>query len=241
MSFFSIFIKKTVLSMLHNLIDLFFPKVCSGCNEILLGSENVICTLCRHEIPLTNHHLQADNETFKKFYGRIPVEFAASLFYFHKKGIVQQIIHNLKYHGHQEIGTVVGDWYAHELQNSPVFKTIDAIIPVPIHKKRLKKRGYNQVATFAEALSKKLNIPVNNSLLERTVFLDSQSKKTLFGRSSINDTAIFLAQFTLQNHHKHYLLVDDVITTGATLEACSRALLKIPGVKISVLCMAYTN
>jgi ComF family protein len=227
--------------MFNYLIDLFFPRVCSGCNEILLGTEEVICTKCRHEIPLTNHHIQHENETFKKFYGRAPIEFAASFFYFHKKSIVQELIHNLKYRGHQEIGTVLGNWYAYELQNSPVFKTIDAIIPVPIHKKRLKKRGYNQVNSFSVALSRNLTIPVNDSLLERTIFSDTQSQKNIFGRSSITDTAIFSAKFAPENHNKHYLLVDDVITTGNTLEACVRALLKIPGVKVSVLCMAYTD
>lgn len=227
--------------MLRNLIDLFFPKVCSGCSEILLGSENVICTLCRHEIPLTNHHLNPENETFKRFYGRVPVEFAASLCYFNKKGIVQKIIHNLKYRGHQEIGTILGDWYAHELKSNPIFSTIDTIIPVPIHQKRLKKRGYNQTATFAGALSQNLKIPVNNMLLERSVFSDTQAQKNIFGRSNLTNSAIFSAHFTEENHNKHYLLVDDVITTGATLEACSIALLKIPGARISVLCIAYTN
>jgi predicted amidophosphoribosyltransferase len=166
--------------MLQNLIDLFFPKVCAGCNNILLGTENVICTRCSHEIPLTNDHLNPENDTFKKFYGRIPLEFAASLLYFHKKGIVQELIHNLKYRGQQEIGSVLGNWHAEDLKNIAVLKTVDFIIPVPLHAKRLKKRGYNQVITFATALSKNLNIPLNISVLKKDVFAKTQVNKGIY-------------------------------------------------------------
>ena len=226
--------------MFESIINLFFPKVCSGCNSFLLSNENVICTVCRHDIPLTNHHLNPENDAFKKFYGRIPVIHTSALFYFHKKGIVQELIHNSKYKGHEEIGTILGEWYAEDLRNIDLLKSVDEIIPVPLHRKKLKERGYNQVTAFGKALSTNLNIGYNDSILIRNVYSKTQSKKTLLGRTEGIET-IFDVSFTEKNHNKHFLLIDDVITTGATLEACSRALLKIPGAKISIICMAMAQ
>ncbi|PKH67201.1 amidophosphoribosyltransferase [Flavobacterium sp. ALD4] len=205
-----------------------------------MTNEKVICTLCRHHIPLTNHHLNPENEAFKKFYGRIPLEYASAFLYFHKKGIVQEIIHKLKYKGHQEIGSVLGNWYAEDLKEKTTVKTADIIIPVPLHKKKLRERGYNQVTTFGLALSKELDIPYNDSLLFRTTYSKTQSKKNRLDRSEGID-AVFDVYFNDRDHDKHYLLVDDVITTGATLEACSRALLKIPGARVSIVCMAMAQ
>jgi ComF family protein len=226
--------------MFESIINLFFPKVCSGCSSFLLSNENVICTVCRHDIPLTNHHLNPENDAFKKFYGRIPVIHTSALFYFHKKGIVQELIHNLKYKGHEEIGTVLGEWYAEDLKTITLLQTVDEIIPVPLHPKKLKERGYNQVTAFGTALSASLNLVYNDSLLIRNVYSKTQSKKTLLGRTEGIET-IFDVSFTEKNHNKHFLLIDDVITTGATLEACSRALMKIPGAKISIVCMAMAQ
>ncbi|MBG6109267.1 ComF family protein [Flavobacterium sp. CG_9.10] len=226
--------------MFKSILNLFFPTVCSGCNSFLLTNENVICTVCRHDIPLTNHHLNPENEAFKKFYGRIPVLHTSALFYFHKKGIVQELIHNLKYKGHEEIGTIMGEWYAEDLKTIQLLQSVDEIIPVPLHPKKLKERGYNQVTAFGTALSASLNLDYNKSLLIRNVYSKTQSKKTLLGRTEGIET-IFDVSFTDKNHNKHFLLIDDVITTGATLEACARALLKIPGAKISIVCMAMAQ
>lgn len=226
--------------MFKSLINLFFPPVCSGCESFLLTNENVICTLCRHNIPLTNHHLNPENEAFKKFYGRIPVEHVSALLYFHKKGIVQELIHSLKYRGHQEIGTVLGDWYAEDLKNSKIIQSAHEIIPVPLHKRKLRERGYNQVTDFGISLSKNLKIPFNPMLLERKVYSKTQSKKNLLGRTEGIDV-VFDVSYTEKDHNKHFLLIDDVITTGSTLDACSHALLKIPGAKISIVCMAMAH
>ena len=122
---------KKLIVMFENLINVLFPKVCAGCNSFLLSNENVICTVCRHEIPLTNHYLNPENEAFKKFYGKIPVEFASTLVYFHKKGIVQEMIHSLKYRGHEEIGTVLGQWQAEDLKAIPITSTFDEMIIPP--------------------------------------------------------------------------------------------------------------
>lgn len=226
--------------MFKNIINLFFPPVCAGCHSFLVSNENVICTLCRHNLPLTNHHLNPENEAFKKFYGRILVEHTSALLYFHKKGIVQELIHNLKYKGQEQIGTVLGEWYAEDLKNSVTIQSVDEIIPVPLHKRKLRERGYNQVTNFGNALSESLNIPYNPNLLVRNIYSKTQSKKNLLNRSDGIDS-IFDVNFTQKDHNKHFLLIDDVITTGSTLEACSHALLKIPGAKISIVCMAMAH
>lgn len=226
--------------MFQSLLNLFFPKSCAGCNSFLLKNEYVICTECRHEIPLTNHHKIKNNEAYSKFYGRIPIEFASAFVYFHKKGIVQEMIHKLKYKGHEEIGTAIGFWYAEDLKNYLEINDVDFIIPVPLHPKRLKERGYNQVTTFGESLSESLNIKYNDTILMRTIYSKTQTTKSILGRSSVIES-IFDVKFNNRHYNKHFLLIDDVITTGSTLEACSRAILKIPGAKISIVCMAMTQ
>ena len=226
--------------MFKSLLHLFFPPVCAGCKTVLVANENVICTKCRHEIPLTQHHLNSENEAIKKFYGRIPVEHVSALVYFHKKGIVQELIHCLKYRGQEDIGTVLGEWYAEELISSQLLQTVDTIIPVPLHPKKLRERGYNQVTEFGNALSKKLEIPLNNSILFRQVYSKTQSQKNRLGRTEGIDT-IFDVTFNEKDRNQHFLLIDDVITTGATLEVCAKALLKIPGAKISIVCMAMAD
>lgn len=203
-------------------------------------NETVICTSCRHELPLTNHHSETENEIIKKFYGRIPIEFGAAMFYFHKKGIVQQLIHNLKYQNHQEIGTMLGKWYGEELKFLEIVKNTDFIIPVPLHKKRLKKRGYNQVEKFGLALSSLLKVPYKDSILYRNIYSDTQTQKSFFGRTTIKKDQ-FDVVFSEIHQGKHFLLIDDVITSGTTIEACAKALLKIPDAKISIVAMAYTH
>lgn len=226
--------------MFQSLIHLFFPPSCAGCKTVLITNENVICTNCRHEMPLTQHHLNPENEAFKKFYGRIPVEQVSALLYFHKKGIVQELIHSLKYRGQEAIGTVLGEWYAEELKNHHLLQTVDAVIPVPLHPKKLRERGYNQVTEFGNALAKSLHIPVNTTILFRQVYSKTQSQKNRLGRTEGIDS-VFDVAFSERDHNQHFLLIDDVITTGATLEVCAKALLKIPGAKISIVCMAMAD
>lgn len=226
--------------MLQSIINLFFPKACAGCNAILLIAESVICTECRHNIPLTNHHRITDNEVLLKFYGKLEIVHASALFYFQKKGVVQELIHKLKYKGHQEIGKTIGFWYADELKNSRALLDVDYIIPVPLHQKKFKKRGYNQVNTFGEALSERLQIPIKDLILVRDKNTKSQTKKNRLHRSE-SVSHVFSIAATTDFHYKHFLLIDDVITTGATLESCGRELLKIPGARLSIVCMAMTK
>lgn len=226
--------------MLEALINLFFPKACAGCDALLLNNENIICSKCRHEIPLTNHHFNKENETTKKFYGRMNIEYGSSFMYFHKNGIVQEIIHSLKYRGHEEIGTIIGNWYASDLKDNDILKTVDIIIPVPLHPKKLKERGYNQVTTFGKALSEHLMIPYDETLLQRNIYSKTQTFKNLTGRND-SSSSIFDVIFNESHHNKHYLIIDDVLTSGATLEACGKAILKIPGAKLSIVTMAYSH
>ncbi len=226
--------------MINYLIDLFFPKVCAGCHTLLLANEAVICTRCRHEMPLTQYHLDIKNEAVKKFYGKIDIHHASAFLYFNKKGMVQELIHNLKYKGQEEIGIVLGNWYVEDLKKLDLEIPFDVVIPVPLHKRKFRERGYNQVTTFGKALAEGLEIPFDDTLLYRKKYSKTQSKKNLSGRAE-NIANLFDVTFSEKNQNKHFLIVDDVLTTGATLEACSRALLKIPGAKISIVCMAMAN
>ena len=226
--------------MLQSIINLFFPKSCAGCNTILIVGENVICTECRHTIPVTNQHHIPNNEAFLKFYGKLDIMHASALLHYHKIGIVQELIHKLKYKGHQEIGETIGFWYADELKNTIALHDVDYIIPVQLHPKKLKKRGYNQVTTFCKAVSQHLDIPVKELILVRDKNTGTQTKKNILGRSEAV-SHIFSASATAEFHNKHFLLIDDVITTGATLESCGRELLKIPGARLSIICMAMSK
>lgn len=223
--------------MLKSLVDILYPPTCLGCDGILQPGEEVLCVKCRHDLPLTNHHKIAENDAFRRLAGRVRLEKVMSMLIFEKQGIVQQIIHKLKYDGHQEVGTLLGLWYGELIKD--YLLDIDEIIPVPLHKKRLKERGYNQVMTFSEALSKCLGVPVNNGVLFRNKYSKTQTKKTFFTRTEVNKD-IFDVRFSEKDSGKHFLLVDDVLTSGTTLEQCSKALLKIPGVKISIVTMALT-
>ncbi|EJL63827.1 ComF family protein [Flavobacterium sp. CF136] len=226
--------------MLKYLINLFFPKLCAGCHALLMTNEIAICTDCRHEMPLTQHHLDPKNDAFNKFYGKIDIEYASAFLYFNKKGIVQELIHNLKYKGYEEAGTVLGYWYVEDLKELNLKIPFDIVIPVPLHQKKFKERGYNQVTTFGRALAEGLDIVYDDSILLRTKYAKTQSKKNLSGRSEGIKNA-FDVRYSEANHNKHFLIVDDVITTGSTLEACSRTLQKIPGAKISIVCMAMAH
>lgn len=226
--------------MFKSLVNLLYPKTCNGCNNNLLENEIVLCTACRHHLPYTQHWLNKENETYNKFYGRLPLEHASSLLYFHKEGIVQQIIHNLKYRGREEIGKLSGELYITHLLNTEALQSVTDVIPVPLHKKRLKERGYNQVTEFGKALAKGLNTNYNDSVLLRKNYTKTQTKKGLTDRAEITRSA-FDVNPAETDSNKHFLLIDDVITTGATLEACGKALLKIPGSRLSIVTIAYAH
>jgi ComF family protein len=226
--------------MLKSLVDLLFPKGCSGCNEILQEGEAVVCIACRHDIPFTRHHLNPDNETYRKFHARLPLQHASSLLYFQKEGMVQQLIHNLKYRGQKDVGKLMGEWYSYDLKDVSELKDVDFVIPVPLHIRKLRERGYNQVAGFGKTVAEGLNCTYSEDILQRVTYNKTQTKKNLADRAAIIGSAFDVVSAEM-HQGKHFLLVDDVITTGATLEACGKALLKIPGAKLSIVTIAYAQ
>jgi ComF family protein len=191
-------------------------------------------------LPLTSFHSDTNNAVHKMLYGRVKLEQATALLHFSKKGIVQQLMHNLKYRGEQEIGKVLGEWLGEELASIEGYKTIDVVIPVPLHKAKLKSRGYNQVDYFGIALAKALNADFNTSVLVKTTNTKTQVFKDRLKRN-FNQTTNFKIISGNVLEDKHILLVDDIITTGATIEDCANCLLHIDGIKLSLATMAITD
>ncbi|MFP9098854.1 ComF family protein [Flavobacterium sp. RHBU_24] len=226
--------------MLKSLINLLYPVTCCGCDALLLESEDTICTACRHDMPYTQHYRHPANETAQKFYGRLELEHASSLVYFHKEGMVQQMIHNLKYRKQQAVGRLMGEWYAPLLKQVPELQTVTDIIPVPLHPRKLRERGYNQVAEFGKALSAGMDVPYTDSILLRASYTKTQTKKNREMRAQIIGSA-FEVDYDDADYGKHFLLIDDVITTGATLEACGKLLLQIPGARLSIVTIAFAQ
>ncbi|MGY0391481.1 ComF family protein [Bizionia sp. KMM 8389] len=173
----------------------------------------------------------------KVLYGRIPIELGTALLRYEKKGATQNLIHNLKYKGFEEIGTFLGSWLGSELQKIPAYQDIDMVIPVPLHKKKLRKRGYNQVTKFGKELANYLDAEYVDDVLIKVSNTSSQVTKNRLTRW-LSNVEVFKAVNTNRIHNKHILLVDDIITTGATLEACGLELLKSKQVKISIATMA---
>ena len=207
------------------------------CLNLLNDNEETICVDCRHDLPVTNFHFDNDDSVVKVLYGRAKIENGTSLFRFEKKGLVQQLIHGLRYKGYETIGYSLGNWLGGELKDLDGYKSVDVVIPVPLHKNKLKIRGYNQVAKFGQQIAVTLNAHYKDNVLVKITDTTSQTSKNRFTRWNNTDEL-----FTMKNadtiENKHVLLVDDLITTGATLEACISLLNKVKKVKISIATMA---
>ncbi|WP_241697171.1 ComF family protein [Winogradskyella eckloniae] len=217
-----------------------FPKVCEACNLALSDNEVLLCTSCRHHLPITNYHFENEEAVKKILYGRVKLENASALLHFSKKGIVQQILHNLKYRGHEEISSFFGKWLGSELATLNNYKDIDVIVPVPLYKTKLRSRGYNQVTKFGQEIAKALNADFNDSVLIKTKSTTTQVFKGRYKRWT-DDGAIFNISEKESLAGKHILLVDDIITSGSTIESCARVLLNINNIKLSVATMAIAD
>ncbi|MHB8259569.1 MAG: ComF family protein [Bacteroidia bacterium] len=222
---------------LLDIASLIYPRVCVACEGSLFKHEQHICNKCYVTLPKTNYHLQKENPLLKTFYGRADVSFASSFLFFQKKGMVQKILHALKYKSKPEVAQLVGKWYAEDLKQDNTLPAFDYIIPVPLHKKRQQKRGYNQSEYFAKGLSEVLDIPILTHVLIKKQFTETQTHKTRAERAE-NILQSFAIEHTELINNKSILLVDDVITTGATLEACMIQLQKHAQISVSVATIA---
>ena len=221
---------------LESFINLIYPNLCVACGEVLSGNEENFCSYCLADMPVTNFWNQPENPVEQLFWGKIQVEHAASFIYFEKDSKYQNALHKLKYNNRKEVGTQLGRVYGYHLKNSR-FNTIDAILPVPLHKKRFRKRGYNQSEMICQGLSLALSKPVLTEPVIRNVHTKSQTKKNRYNRW-LNVEGIFKCVQPEAIEGKHILIVDDVVTTGATIESLASEILKIPGTKVSVATIA---
>ena len=231
---------KLTSGYLADFISLLFPQLCAACGESLVAGEDLICIDCLYNLPFTNFHLQADNIVAQQFWGKINLESAYSLYYFAKGGKVQSLMHQFKYKGMHRIGNLLGNIAGQQLTQNELFNTVDFIIPVPLHKSRLKQLGYNQSACFAEGLAKKLTATVEIDNLIRIRATETQTHRSRFARFE-NMQEVFTINNPERLINKHVLLVDDIVTTGSTLEACAIPLLNIPGLKLSIATIAYAE
>jgi ComF family protein len=226
--------------ILEDFISLFYPRYCRGCFNSLVKGEDLICTQCLLEMPKSHYHLHRDNPFFQKFRGRLPVTHVMTLFKFVKESRVQQVLHALKYKHQPEIGEMLGRIYGQDLVEADYGGRFDLIIPVPLHTSRRKIRGYNQSEEFGKGLAQMLDVPCEDHYMMRSAKTDTQTHKSKLSRWE-NVNRIFRVTDPEPIAEKRILLVDDVVTTGATLEACGDALLRAGCRELSIACIAATQ
>lgn len=227
------------LFWIDHLVNLFYPNICQSCGNSLKQQEEVICISCTLRLPKTGFHMHEENPVSRVFWGRVNIKAATSFLFFSKQGKVQNLIHHLKYRRQREVGIELGRLFGIELQKSPLFTNIDFIIPVPLHPKKLRKRGYNQSLVIAEGLSKSMSIEIFTGL-QRKIHSSTQTKKSRYERwENVKDIFEVINPKEIEN--KSILLIDDVLTTGATLEACATVLSEIPNITISIATIAYAH
>ncbi len=227
----------SLTEIFNDFASLFFPNYCLACNDTLVKGEEIVCTSCIAEMPQTNYHVDFENSLQARLSLRIPITYAMAFFKFAKSSRVQHLLHALKYKNHPEIGLMLGKVYGTKIRDTGFYSEFDLILPVPLHESRKRKRGYNQSAKFAEGLSEMLNIPFSDSLLTRARNTQTQTRKTRFSRWQ-NVSDVFLVDDVDAIKGKRILLVDDVITTGATIEACGQTLLNNGCCSLSIACLA---
>ncbi len=219
-------------------LHLFYPHVCTGDGSDLLQEDNLLCITCIHHLPHTNFADLANNPVEKDFWGRIQLEAAYSQFYFSKEFLIQHLIHQLKYKGDIGIGFYLGTIMGNTLLKSTRFSTLDALVPLPLYADKEHKRGYNQAAIICNGISSVMNIPVLNGAVIRNHATETQTRKHRTERWD-NVKGSFKVAKENELAGKHVLLVDDVVTTGATLEACGNIILETENVKLSIATLAY--
>ncbi|MEH3113492.1 ComF family protein [Pedobacter terrae] len=224
----------------NDLIGLLFPNLCNACGVALYHSERLICTKCLYDLPFTDYHQYADNRVAKQLWGRSPIHAAMAMLYFRKGTKVQNLIHNLKYNGRTDVGILLGNMLGERLKTAMLYQDIDLIIPVPLHRKKYKARGYNQSTFIAQGIAVQMGVEVSEDHLIRNTSTESQTKKSRYNRYE-NMKDVFQVNFPENIMGKHILLVDDVMTTGATLEACANALFAAGATKVSIAALAFAD
>lgn len=219
-------------NLIDALIGLLYPSVCAACGTSLFKWETLVCTRCRNLLPKTGYELNEENPLARIFFGKIRLKAVTACFFFSKEGKVQHLIHELKYKGNGEAGVFLGQELGKTIKEAPLFQGIDFLIPVPLHPKREKERGYNQSLMIAQGVSEVTGIPIGEKFLVRTVNTSTQTHKSKEERwENVKD--IFELRHAEHLEGKYVLLIDDVLTTGATLEACALKLAAVPGITIS--------
>lgn len=226
-------IQKPVLEIAKSLNGLLFPKVCAACENRLVYAEKFICLDCLATLPKTSFHAEPDNAIERIFYGRTAIHAATSLYHFNKSSRVQRMIWYLKYHRWESLGVYLGNLLGEEIIDAARFADIDIILSVPLHPRRKKERGFNQSAAFAQGISEVLNTSFSDDLISRTEYSETQTRKSKTERWD-NVSGIFRVNDSQALEGKHILLVDDVITTGTTLESCAETILNVSGTSISL-------
>ncbi|HWB24083.1 MAG TPA: phosphoribosyltransferase family protein [Chitinophagaceae bacterium] len=230
---------KAIASALNDFAHLFFPHNCVGCGSDVLENDALLCIKCFSQLPVTGFMQQAANPVEKIFYGRVPVQHAGSAFYFTKDSVVQNMMIELKYKGNKMAGNYLGRLLGALLAESERFASVDAIVPLPLNAKKEKKRGYNQAMLIAEGIQAEWHKPVIHKAVGRKQFTTTQTQKGRVDRWQ-NMQDVFEVKNAALLKGKHILLVDDVVTTGASLEACALPILKVPGTTVSIATVAYT-
>jgi ComF family protein len=233
-----------MLTQLKNIanstLHLFYPHVCTGCGSDLLDAKNLLCLKCIHDLPNTGFCDLADNPVEKYFWGRIPLKAAYSQFYFSKEFLIQHLIHQLKYKADTTIGFYLGEMMGTTLQNSNRFSTIDVLVPLPLYADKEHKRGYNQAEIICKGISAVLHLPVLSGAVIRQRSTETQTRKHRTERwENVKDSFKVVQPNELSG--KHILLVDDVVTTGSTLEACGQVILHQTNTTLSIATLAYAT
>jgi len=225
-----------VFSLAEDFLSLWFPNLCASCAAKLYQNEKVICSRCLYALPKTNFHKDKENPVASLFWGRVKIEYATAFYYFNKGSRFRKLIHKLKYEGHHEIGYELGLHFGTSLKNS-CFDAATCIVPVPLHPSKERKRGYNQSEMIAKGMSEAMGLPVKNKNLIRNIASSTQTRKSRYDRWK-NVEHIFSLRDREKLSNEHILLVDDVITTGATIEACTNELLTAEKTNVSVATLA---